>query len=69
VAFEPEGYDELDPDDEPVRLRLLSTAIRRTRAVQRLDGGEVRAAPVGRDRWVLAADGLGTLVGARGVPR
>jgi hypothetical protein len=69
IAFEPEGYDELDPDDEPVRLRLLSTAIWRTRAVQRLDGAEVLAAPVGRDRWVLTADGLGTLVGARGVLR
>jgi hypothetical protein len=37
--------------------------------VQRLDGAEVLAAPVGRDRWVLTADGLGTLVGARGVLR
>jgi hypothetical protein len=69
VAFEPEGYDELDPDDEPVRLRLLSTAIWRTRAVQRLDGAEVLAAPVGGGQWVLTADGLGTLVGARGVAR
>ena len=31
--------------DEPVRLQLLSTAVWRTRAVQRLDGAEVRAAP------------------------
>ena len=67
VAFEPEGYDELDPDDAPVHLRLLSTAIWRTRAVQRLDGGLVRAAPVGRHEWVLTADGLDTLVGARAV--
>jgi hypothetical protein len=69
VAFEPEGYDELDPDDEQIRLRLLSTAIWRTRAVQKLDGAEIRAAPVGRAQWVLTAEGLGTLVGARTVPR
>jgi len=69
VAFEPEGYDELDPDDERVHLRLVSTAIWRTRAVQRLDGGEVLAAPVGRGRWVLTAEGLGTLVGARTAKR
>jgi hypothetical protein len=65
IAFEPAGYDELDPDDEPVRLRLLSTAVWRTRAVQALDGAEVRAAPVGRREWVLTADGLATLYGAR----
>jgi hypothetical protein len=69
MAFEPAGYDELDPDDEPVRLRLISTAVWRTRAVQRLDGAEVRAAPVGRSQWVLTADGLGTLVGARSAGR
>jgi hypothetical protein len=69
VAFEPEGYDELDPHDVRVHLRLLSTAIWRTRAVQRLDGGEIRAAPVGQRQWVLTAEGLGTLVGARTVPR
>jgi hypothetical protein len=63
VAFEPEGYDELS--DEPVRLRLLTTAVWRTRAVQRLDGAQVRAAPVGGAEWVLTADGLGTVVGAR----
>jgi hypothetical protein len=65
IAFEPAGFDELDPDDEPVHLRLLSTAVWRTRAVQGLDGGEVRAAPIGRGQWVLTADGLGTLYGAR----
>jgi hypothetical protein len=65
IAFEPAGYDELDPDDEPVRLRLLSTAVWRTRAVQGLDGAEVRAVPVGGGQWVLTADGLGTLYGAR----
>ncbi len=69
LAFEPEGYDELDPDDEPVRLRLLSTAVWRTRAVQGLDGAWVLAAPVGRGQWALTADGLGTIVGARSVRR
>jgi hypothetical protein len=68
IAFEPEGYDELDPFDEPVRLRLLSTAVWRTRAVQALDGAEVRAAPVGGPQWVLTADGVDTLYGARTVP-
>jgi hypothetical protein len=65
IAFEPFGYDEVT--DEPVRLRLLSTAVWRTRAVQRLDGAEVRAAPVGGGEWVLTADGLDTVVGARQV--
>ena len=67
LAFVPAGDDELDPESEPVRLRLLSTAVWRTRAVQRLDGGEVRAAPVGGGEWVLTADGLDTVVGARTV--
>jgi hypothetical protein len=65
VAFEPAGYDELDPSARPLQLQLLSTAVWRTRAVQNLDGAEVRAAPVGRGRWVLTADGAGTLYGAR----
>jgi hypothetical protein len=65
IAFEPAGYDELDPTAEPVRLKLLSTAVWRTRAVQRLDGAEVLAAPVGGRQWVLTADGLDTVVGAR----
>ena len=65
IAFEPAGFDELNPDDEPVHLRLLSTAVWRTRAVQGLDGAEVRAAPIGGGQWVLTADGLGTLYGAR----
>jgi hypothetical protein len=69
IAFEPEGYDELDPLQEPVRLQLLSTAVWRTRAVQELDGGEVRAAPVGGDQWVLTAEGLPTLYGAKAVRR
>lgn len=69
IAFEPEGYDELDPTQEPVRLQLLSTAVWRTRAVQALDGGEVRAAPVGENQWVLSAEGLPTLYGAKVVRR
>jgi hypothetical protein len=69
IAFEPEGFDELDPEQEPVRLRLLSTAVWRTRTVQALDGAEVFAAPVGGRQWVLTADGLPTLFGARVVPR
>ena len=69
VAFEPEGYDEWDPDDEPVRLRLVSTSVWRTRQVQDLDGGEVRLAPVGSGQWVLTAEGLPTLFGARAARR
>jgi hypothetical protein len=65
IAFEPAGYDELDPDGQRVRLRLLSTAVWRTRTVQGLDGAEVLAAPVGGNQWVLTADGLPTLFGAR----
>jgi hypothetical protein len=65
IAFEPPGFDELDPEDQPVRLRLLSTAVWRTRVVQGLDGAEVWAAPVGGGQWVLTADGLPTLFGAR----
>ncbi|MCW2580800.1 MAG: hypothetical protein JWR82_2401 [Blastococcus sp.] len=67
LMFEPPGYDELDPTSEGVRLRLLSTAVWRTRLVQNLDGAEVRAAPVGSGQWVLTSDGLGTVVGARTV--
>jgi hypothetical protein len=33
--------------------------------VQGLDGADVLAAPVGGGQWVLTADGLDTLVGAR----
>jgi hypothetical protein len=67
LAFEPEGYDELDPTADPVRLRLTSTAVWRTRAVQQLHDAEVRAAPVGPREWVLTADGLPTVYGARAV--
>lgn len=69
LTFEPEGYDELDPAAEPVRLRLTSTAVWRTRAVQQLHGAVVRAAPVGSREWVLAADGVPTIYGARAVAR
>ncbi len=69
IAFEPEGYDEWDPDDEPVRLRLMSTSVWRTRAVQQLDGAEIRAAHVGEREWVLTAEGVETVYGAREVRR
>ena len=69
IAFEPEGFDELGPEQGPVRLRLLSTAVGRTRTVQALDGAEVLAAPVAGRQWVLTADGLPTLFGARVVRR
>ncbi|MQA32684.1 hypothetical protein [Modestobacter roseus] len=63
LQVEPVGYDDLT--DEPVRLRLQSTAIWRTRAVQRLDGAEVRCAEVSPREWLLTADGAGTVYGAR----
>ena len=69
LAFEPEGYDELDPTADPVRLRLTSTAVWRTRAVQQLHDAVVRAAPVGPREWVLTAGSLPTLYGARAVRR
>jgi hypothetical protein len=65
MAFEPAGYDEFDPAQESVHLRLLSTAVWRTRTVQALDGAEIMAAPVSASQWVLTADGLPTLFGAR----
>lgn len=69
VSFEPVGFDEWDPDDEPVRLRLMSTSVWRTRAVQRLHDAEIRAARVGEREWVLCAEGLETVYGAREVRR
>jgi hypothetical protein len=69
ISFEPEGYDELDPFAEPVRLRLMSTSVWRTRTVQRLHDAEIRAARVGPREWVLTAAGLETLFGAREVHR
>ncbi|MGY1842396.1 hypothetical protein [Modestobacter sp. SYSU DS0875] len=63
LHVEPVGYDDLT--DEPLRLRLLSTAVWRTRAVQRLDGAEVTTARVSPREWVLTADGAGTVYGAR----
>jgi hypothetical protein len=67
IAFEPDGYDEFDPDDRRLHLRLLSTAIWRTRAVQGLNGRPVRVAPVGGQQWVITAEGMPTLYGARAV--
>jgi hypothetical protein len=69
VSFEPEGFDEWNPDDEPVRLRLMSTSVWRTRAVQQLHDAEIRAARVGDHEWVLSAEGLETVYGAREVRR
>ncbi|MGY1855033.1 hypothetical protein [Modestobacter sp. SYSU DS0290] len=63
LQIDPVGYDDLT--DEPLRLRLLSTAIWRTRAVQRLADAEVAAARVSAQEWVLTADGAGTVYGAR----
>ncbi|TFV45095.1 hypothetical protein [Blastococcus sp. TF02A-35] len=59
LAFEPYG------DEDAVRLRLLSTAVWRTRAVQALDGATVLAAPVGGDQWVLTTEDPTTVYGAR----
>ena len=61
LSFEPAGPD---PDDA-VRWQLESTTLWRARLVQGLDGGDVRAVPVGDGEWVFTADGLGTLLGAR----
>ncbi|MCA0144663.1 hypothetical protein [Blastococcus sp. LR1] len=61
ISFEP--YD-----GEEVRLRLLSTAVWRTRAVQALDGATVQAAPVGGAQWVLTTEDAATVYGARTVP-
>lgn len=63
LRVELDGDD--DQADEDVDLRLQSTTVWRTRAVQRFDGHEVLVAPTGRDRWVLTADGAGALYGAR----
>ena len=57
--------DPIGPDEEPLRLRLMSTAIWRTRAVQQLDDAEVRYAEVSPREWVFTADGAGTVYGAR----
>jgi hypothetical protein len=67
LQVEPLGFDEFA--DEPLRLRLLSTAVWRTRAVQQLNGADVRYAEVSRREWVLTADGAGTVYGARSVTR
>lgn len=63
LQVEPLGLDE--PSAGPLRLRLMSTAVWRTRAVQQLAGADVSYAPVSPREWVLTADGLGTVFGAR----
>ncbi|SDX72117.1 hypothetical protein SAMN05661080_00959 [Modestobacter sp. DSM 44400] len=63
LAIEPLGFDELS--DVPLRVQLLSTAVWRTRAVQRLAEATVSYAPVSAREWVLTADGAGTVFGAR----
>ena len=63
VQVEPLGFDEYA--DEPLRLRLMSTAVWRTRAVQQLNGAEIRYAEVSPREWLLTADGAGTVYGAR----
>ncbi|MBY3553170.1 hypothetical protein [Modestobacter lapidis] len=63
LHVEPAGFDE--HGDEPLRLRLSSTAVWRARAVQQLADAEISYAPVAGREWVLTADGAGTLFGAR----
>jgi hypothetical protein len=63
LQVEPLGFDEYV--DEPLRLRLMSTAVWRTRAVQQLNGCDVRYAEVSAKEWLLTADGAGTVYGAR----
>jgi hypothetical protein len=63
LHVEPAGFDELS--DEPMRLRLMSTAIWRTRAVQGLQDAEISYAEVSPREWLLTADGAGTVYGAR----
>ena len=60
---------EPDSDDEALQLQLMSTAVWRTREVQRLDGAGIRFAAVGPREWVLSADGAGTVYGARPATR
>ena len=67
VQVEPLGFDEFA--DEPLRLRLMSTAIWRTRAVQQLNGADISYAEVSPKEWLLTADGAGTVYGARVVRR
>jgi hypothetical protein len=67
LHVEPAGFDEFT--DEPLRLRLMSTAIWRTRAVEQLHDAEIRFAEVTANEWVLTADGAGTVYGARVVRR
>ncbi|RBY94163.1 hypothetical protein DQ244_02050 [Blastococcus sp. TBT05-19] len=63
LSFEPSG------GEDEVHLRLLSTAVWRTRAVQALDGATVQAAPLGGAEWLLTPEDAATVYGARTVPR
>ena len=63
LLVEPRGFDEFI--DDPLRLRLMSTAVWRTRAVQQLNGCEIGYAEVSEREWLLTADGAGTVYGAR----
>ena len=63
LQVHPSGADE--HIDEPLRLRLMSTAIWRTRAVQGLQDAEISYAEVSPREWLLTADGAGTVYGAR----
>ncbi|WP_138758032.1 hypothetical protein [Modestobacter altitudinis] len=63
LQVEPLGFDEFV--DEPLRLQLVSTAVWRTRAVQQLNGSDIRYAEVSPREWLLTADGVGTVYGAR----
>jgi hypothetical protein len=66
LLVQPLGVDELDElGEEALRLRLMSTAIWRTRAVEQLHDAEVRYAQVSPVEWLLTADGAGTVYGAR----
>ena len=67
LQVEPLGFDEFA--DEPLRLRLMSTAVWRTRAVEQLHDAEIRFAAVSPREWVLTADGAGTVYGARTAAR
>jgi hypothetical protein len=63
LQVEPLGFDEYV--DAPLRLRLMSTAVWRTRAVQQLNGADIQYAEVSPREWLLTADGAGTVYGAR----
>ena len=67
LQVHPAGSDEFT--DEPLQLRLMSTAIWRTRAVERMHDADISYAEVSPREWLLTADGAGTVYGARTVAR